>query len=78
MLKETIVFVAGIFVIVTPFLGVPEEWKEYGFIGIGIILVLVGYILRRAAFLRRIDRGNGERGTDSFVENTKNLFEQES
>lgn len=78
MLKETLVFIAGILIVLIPFLGVPESWKLYSFVIIGALLILVGYSLRRDAFWRRIDRGNGERGTDSFVESTKNMFEQES
>ena len=78
MLKETLVFIAGILIILIPFLGIPEAWKLYALVALGATLVLVGYMLRREAFFRRIDRGNGERGTDSFVESTKNLFEQES
>ncbi|MEM9336991.1 MAG: hypothetical protein AAGA35_04005 [Patescibacteria group bacterium] len=78
MTRETVVFIAGILVIIIPQLGIPEDWKWYSLVGIGIILILLGYSLRRSAYLRRIDRGNGERGDDSFVESTQNLFEQES
>ncbi len=76
MSKETLVFIIGIFLTVLPFLGIPEIWKQYTVSAIGAILVVVGYMLRRALYLSRIDWGNGERGTDSFVETTQPLFEE--
>ncbi len=74
MSKETLVFIFGISLTIIPFLGVPETWRQYGVFGIGVILIMIGYILRRSVYLGRIDKGNGERGTDSFVETTENLF----
>lgn len=74
--KETLVFLAGLLLIIIPFLGVPEKWRYYGVSALGVILVFVGYELRRRTYLSRIDRGNGERGTDSFVETTEKLFDE--
>ncbi len=71
MSKESVVLVLGAFVFFTPSLGVPNAWKDYMILGAGLLLMLIGYLLRRAAYLRRIDQGNGERATDTFVENTK-------
>ena len=68
MSRESFVLFLGIVVFFTPWLGVPELWKMYLVSGSGILLFVVGYLLRRAAYLRKIDIGNGERGTDSFVE----------
>jgi hypothetical protein len=76
MTKETLVFFAGMLLILVPFLGIPEAWRQYTVAGLGVILVLVGYVLRRSVYLSRIDRGNGERGTDSFVETTEPLFKE--
>ncbi len=76
MSKETLVFIIGVFLTILPFLGLPESWRQYAVAITGAILVVVGYILRRALYLSRIDKGNGERGTDSFVETTKQLFDQ--
>ena len=76
MNKETLVFVAGILLTIIPFLGVPEAWRQYVILAIGIILILVGYVLRRSVYLNRIDHGNGERGEDSFVETTEKLFDE--
>ncbi len=75
-MKETLVFVAGILLTIVPFLGVPEAWRQYGILGIGIILILIGYSLRRAVYLRGLDKGNGERGNDSFIETTEVLFDE--
>lgn len=76
MSKETLVFLCGILLTVVPFLGIPESWREYGVFGIGILLIFIGYALRRAVYLRRIDRGNGERAGDAFVETTETLFDE--
>lgn len=76
MSKETLVFLFGIALTLLPFLGMPSEWRQFAIAAIGILLILIGYALRRRAFLERIDRGNGERGTDSFVETTEKLFDE--
>jgi heme/copper-type cytochrome/quinol oxidase subunit 4 len=76
MSKETIVFCLGIILTLLPFLGIPEQWKQYTVASIGAILVLIGYMLRRTLYFKQIDRGNGERGDDSFVETTKQLFDE--
>jgi hypothetical protein len=74
MTKETFVFFSGILLTLIPFLGIPELWRAYGVAAIGVLLFIVGYIQRRAVYFAKIDRGNGERGTDSFVETTEPLF----
>jgi hypothetical protein len=66
--RESLVFLLGVIVFVIPLIGVPPLWKEYAITIIGILLILVGFSLRRSAYYRKIDRGNGERSTDSFVE----------
>lgn len=68
MSRESIVFTLGILLLVIPSLGIPESWKFYFFMAAGVILVVVGYSLRRSAYLRSIQKENGERGTDSFSE----------
>lgn len=68
MSRESIVFTAGILLLVVPHLGIPDTWKFY-FYGIaGALLIIVGYSLRRTSYLRSIEKENGERGADSFVE----------
>ncbi|MEY3784093.1 MAG: hypothetical protein RLZZ230_415 [Candidatus Parcubacteria bacterium] len=76
MSKETLVFIFGILLTLVPFLGVPELWRQYAVMGLGIALILIGYALRRGVYLDRIDIGNGERGIDSFVETTERLFNE--
>lgn len=74
MSKETLVFFVGMLLTLVPFLGVPESWKQYTIASIGILLVIVGYLLRRSLYYSKIDHGNGERGDESFVETTQQLF----
>ena len=76
MSKETTVFLLGIILTVVPFLGIPESWRQYAVLGIGIFLILIGYVLRRSVYLSEIDYGNGERGSDSFIETTDSLFDE--
>ncbi len=73
MSKEVIVFILGIILLIVPLLGVPEDWKVYVYVFAGVILVIVGYGLRRDAYLRSIDQGGGERGTDAYIENTRSI-----
>jgi len=68
MSRESIVFTLGILLLVIPNLGVPNAWKFYFFIVAGLLLVVVGYSLRRSAYLRSIEKEDGEHGTDSFAE----------
>lgn len=74
MSKETIVFFSGLLLILVPFIGIPATWRQFAVVGLGVILLLVGYALRRSVYFAKIDKGNGERGDDSFVETTEPLF----
>jgi uncharacterized membrane protein len=76
MSKETLVFISGISLTIVPFLGVPESWRQYAILSLGVILILVGYFLRRNLYLNKIDKGNGERGSDTFIETTEVLFDE--
>ena len=76
MSKETLVFISGILLTVIPFLGVPESWRQYTILGLGILLILIGYFLRRKLYLSQLDKGNGERGSDTFIETTEALFDE--
>ena len=78
MSKESIVLLLGIITLFVPSLGIPADWKLYILTGTGALLVIIGYLLRRAAYYRRIDRGNGERGSESFVESQGKVMETES
>ncbi|MCA9365690.1 hypothetical protein KC723_02250 [Candidatus Kaiserbacteria bacterium] len=78
MSRETLVFLIGLVIVFVPVAGIPEDWKVYILSTAGAILMIIGYFLRRSEYYRRIDHGNGERGTDSFIETTKNMFDNES
>ena len=69
MSKESFVFLLGATVLMSAFLGIPREFKEWLLILCGILLMGVGYRLRRDAFLRSLQNENGERKADAFVEN---------
>ncbi len=68
MSKETIVFILGGLVFFTPFLGVPSVYKEWTLMVCGVLLMGVGYRLRRNAFLKSIEHESGERRGGAFVE----------
>jgi len=69
MTRESIVFILGIFIFLLPHIGIPEDWKVYAYSTAGILLMMVGYSLRQRAYIRSIEKEDGERDTDSFVEN---------
>jgi len=75
MSKESLVFLLGVLVFFVPFLGIPRDYKEYVLIGCGILLMGLGYRLRRIAFLRSLEHESGERRGDTFVES--NIVHQE-
>lgn len=78
MSRESLVFILGFVVFFTSFLGVPGDYKKTIFIIAGAVLMVVGYSLRRSAFLRSLDDGSGERRSDAFVESTGPLQKSET
>lgn len=70
MSKETLVLVLGIVIFFTPFLGLPYQYKEWVLIVAGILLMAIGYRLRRQVFLESLQDEGGERRGDVFVEST--------
>ena len=68
MKRESLVFFLGFVVALLPFLGIPNLWKRTALAALGGALVLVGYQLRRLAYLRSIEDHTGERKTDVYVE----------
>lgn len=74
MSKGTLVFLLGILLVVVPYFGIPAIWKQYIFVAIGSLLLVLGYMLRRAQYLADIDTGDGHRTEETFVETTQNLF----
>lgn len=69
MSQESLIFLLGVAVMTTPLLGVPNAWKQWVFVGLGVVIVIIGYRLRRAAYIRSIETEKGERRGDAFVEN---------
>ena len=70
MSKETSVCVVGVVVFFVPFMGLPREYKEWILIVAGILLMILGYGLRRMAFFRSIEDGNGGKQGDVFKESS--------
>lgn len=70
MTKESLVLLLGFMVLILPRMGIPSDWKEYFLLGAGALLIILGYSLRRRAYLKSIENNRGERTTDSYVEST--------
>ncbi len=68
MSKETLVFIIGVLIFFIPFLGVPREWKDWILMGTGVLLVGIGYALRRNAYFQSLGQENGDRQTSMFSE----------
>jgi uncharacterized membrane protein len=68
MSREGIVVVSGVLLTIVPYLGVPTDWKKTITLILGVFLIVIGYSLRRSAFLRSIETHTGERRADAFVE----------
>ena len=78
MTRESIVFFLGIVVFILPHLGIPETWKMYAYGFSGVVLMIVGYWLRQRAYIRSIQKANGERDADSFVESNGSSSKKDS
>lgn len=75
MTKGTAVFLLGLLLLIVPSLGIPLWWKQVFFIATGILLLFIGYAIRRAQYLRTLDDSStGMRHSETFVETTQNLF----
>ena len=75
MTQEMIVIFSGIVLFLTPFLGIPLQWKFYLVSGLGFLLILIGYRLRYRRAVREL-RDQEEQPADSFVEATPPLFDR--
>ncbi len=71
MSRESLVFFIGFLIFLVPFLGFPDQYKRYFLIGAGVILMLIGFSLRRAAFFRSIQKDGGERRSEAFTESVR-------
>jgi len=68
MSKESFVFILGFLVFLVTFLGIPQDWKRIFFIASGVMLMILGFMLRRAAFFRSIEKDGGGHESDVFAE----------
>ncbi len=78
MSRESLVFVFGLLVFLIPFLGLPRNFKDIGLLVIGGALMLLGFMLRRSAFVRSIEKSTGERQADAFTESPITASEVEA
>jgi len=74
MSKGTLIFILGITLMLIPSLGIPLLWKQYAIMGVGALLLLLGYIVRRADYFRTLESKDGTRSDETFVETTTPLF----
>ena len=70
MSKETSIFILGALIFFSPYMGFPREYKEWFLVVVGILLMMIGYRLRRLAFLRSLEDGNGGKRAEGFVESS--------
>ncbi len=78
MSQESFIFLTGFLVLITPLLGFPHAWKDWGIMVLGAFILVVGYRLRRAMYLRSLETKEGERKADAFVENQSPIVKSET
>jgi len=77
MSRESLVFVIGLLIFIMSFIGLPRSWKEIFFIAAGVSLMILGFMLRRSAFIRSIEKEGGERESDAFTESDEPVSSEE-
>jgi predicted Na+-dependent transporter len=75
MTKGTAIFLLGLLVIILPALGMPMAWKQIAFVVMGVIMLGLGYSLRRAQYLATLEHDGVVRSAETFVETTEPLFD---
>lgn len=75
MTKGTVIFLLGLLIMLVPSFGIPALWKQLLSVAIGIILIAIGYSLRRSQYLATLEHDGVVRSADTFVETTESLFE---
>lgn len=70
MSKESLVLILGLIVLAVPGSGLPEEWIIYILRAVGVLLIILGFLLRRASYYRRMEKGSEERAADSFIDSS--------
>ncbi len=76
MTKGTLIFLLGIFLIIVPSLGIPLWWKQITYVAFGVLLIGIGYSLRRTQYLAALDQDGSIRTAETFVETTEPLFDE--
>jgi hypothetical protein len=69
MSQESLVLLGGFIIILIPSLGIPNAYDRWIFGVLGFVIAVIGYRLRRAAYLRSIETPHGEHRADAYVEN---------
>ncbi len=64
MSKEMSIILLGVWVVIVPYLGVPESWRTLLLVLSGIAVVVIGLLLRGET----LSRGVGENINHPFVE----------
>ena len=66
MTLDTTLMLAGALVAVLPFLGFPADWNKIFFFILGVLVIVLGIVVRR----RYTSRAEGSRTNHAFSENT--------
>lgn len=74
MSKESIVLLVGLIVLAVPMSGLPEDWITYILRAAGVSLIILGLLLRRASYYRRMKEGSEERAADSFIDSSHEVL----
>jgi hypothetical protein len=72
MSKDLIVIILGILVAIMPFLGFPRSWETIIFLISGLIIAILGLILRGKLIAYSSRMFSSEKRTDAYVENGMN------
>ncbi len=75
MSKESLVLILGIIVLIVPSSGLPDDWVIYILRAAGVLIILLGFLLRRCAYYRRIDNGGKQHPAAPFVESHNEVAE---
>lgn len=68
MSQESLILVSGLLILLVPSLGIPNTYDRLILSVLGAMIAIVGYRLRRAAYLRSLETEHGERRGSAFVE----------
>lgn len=74
MSKESLVLILGLIVLAVPGSGLPEDWITYILRAAGVLLIILGFLLRRASYYRRMEKGSEERAADSFIDSSHEVL----